>query len=298
MSCTPSADGGARLVLVHGFTQTGRCWGPSPTTSPRDHEVRRGRRARPRRLGRRRGRPRDRRRAASPTPAGPATYVGYSMGGRLVPARRARPPRRWSQRPGAGRRHRRHRGRRRAGRPTSAPTTRLAGHASRRTASRRSSTSGWPSRCSPALPPDARLPGRAADATPPPGWPSSLRAGRHRHPGAAVGPPADARRCRCCVRGRASDDAKFTAARGAAWPTRSAPNATVALVPGAGHAAHLEQPDAFLADRPPLARRARPQRRGTVRAGAVPTEPEDRPARPRRQRRRRAAPGRWRRAPG
>jgi len=30
---------GARLVLVHGFTQTGRCWGPIAPDLERDHEV-------------------------------------------------------------------------------------------------------------------------------------------------------------------------------------------------------------------------------------------------------------------
>ena len=42
------------------------------------------------------------------------------------------------------------------------------------------------------------------------------------------------------------DDAKFAAAP-SGWRTPSAPTPTLALVPGAGHAAHLEHPDAFLA---------------------------------------------------
>jgi 2-succinyl-6-hydroxy-2,4-cyclohexadiene-1-carboxylate synthase len=33
------AGTGSRVVLVHGFTQTGRCWGPIATDLERDHEV-------------------------------------------------------------------------------------------------------------------------------------------------------------------------------------------------------------------------------------------------------------------
>lgn len=33
------AGTGPRVVLVHGFTQTGRCWGPIPADLERDHEV-------------------------------------------------------------------------------------------------------------------------------------------------------------------------------------------------------------------------------------------------------------------
>lgn len=72
---------GHRLVLVHGFTQTARCWGPVATALAEGHEVVRvdapghGRSAE---LG-----------ADLPATAdllaelGPATYLGYSMGGRL-----------------------------------------------------------------------------------------------------------------------------------------------------------------------------------------------------------------------
>jgi 2-succinyl-6-hydroxy-2,4-cyclohexadiene-1-carboxylate synthase len=53
-----------------------------------------------------------------------------------------------------------------------------------------------------------------------------------------------------------ADDAKF-AALAARMVDEIGTNATLALVPGAGHAAHLEQPDAFLAQlRPWLARHA------------------------------------------
>jgi 2-succinyl-6-hydroxy-2,4-cyclohexadiene-1-carboxylate synthase len=74
---------GPRLVLVHGFTQNRNCWGPLAADLERDHEVVRvdapghGRSAGVRadlgegaRLLAERG--------------GPATYVGYSMGGRFV----------------------------------------------------------------------------------------------------------------------------------------------------------------------------------------------------------------------
>lgn len=74
---------GRRLALVHGFTQTGRCWGPIATELGADHEL-----------------------ALVDAPGhggsvdvvadladggrligdavGPATYIGYSMGGRFV----------------------------------------------------------------------------------------------------------------------------------------------------------------------------------------------------------------------
>lgn len=76
------AGAGPRLVLVHGFTQTARCWGPEVADLERDHEVVR---------------------VDAPghggsaevsadlaegahllvATGGPATYVGYSMGARL-----------------------------------------------------------------------------------------------------------------------------------------------------------------------------------------------------------------------
>jgi 2-succinyl-6-hydroxy-2,4-cyclohexadiene-1-carboxylate synthase len=76
-------QGGPRLVLVHGFTQTGRCWSPIDDDLARDHEVvlvdapghggssqvRAGVAGAARLLGR---------------AGGQATYVGYSMGGRLA----------------------------------------------------------------------------------------------------------------------------------------------------------------------------------------------------------------------
>jgi 2-succinyl-6-hydroxy-2,4-cyclohexadiene-1-carboxylate synthase len=73
---------GRRLVLVHGFTQNRNCWGPLAADLERDHEVVRvdapghGRSA-----GVRADLPEGARLLAD---HGPATYVGYSMGSRFV----------------------------------------------------------------------------------------------------------------------------------------------------------------------------------------------------------------------
>ena len=114
--CTPSAGAPDRaLVLLHGFTQTGRCWGPVADALAADHEVvlvdAPGH-----------GRSADvvadlcDRRPAHRRPGGEATYVGYSMGGRFClhlalgqPGAGARPR--------AARRHRRHRRHRPSARP-------------------------------------------------------------------------------------------------------------------------------------------------------------------------------------
>lgn len=77
-------DGGRpRLVLIHGFAQTGRCWGPVADDLARDHEV-----VRIDAPGHGGSAPV---RADLPTTAqllaeagGPAVYVGYSMGGRMA----------------------------------------------------------------------------------------------------------------------------------------------------------------------------------------------------------------------
>jgi 2-succinyl-6-hydroxy-2,4-cyclohexadiene-1-carboxylate synthase len=75
---------GPRVVLVHGFTQNRRCWGPIATDLARDHELvlvdapGHGDSA---------GVEADLRRGAALVGeaggAAPATYLGYSMGGRL-----------------------------------------------------------------------------------------------------------------------------------------------------------------------------------------------------------------------
>lgn len=81
MLAVETEGAGPRLVLVHGFTQTGRCWGSVGDALAEDHEVARvdapghGHSAAVR--------------ADLPTTAdllaglGPATYLGYSMGGRM-----------------------------------------------------------------------------------------------------------------------------------------------------------------------------------------------------------------------
>jgi len=74
---------GPRIVLVHGFAQTSRCWGPMADDLAADHEVVRidapghGRspRAEP---GLREGA------RLMAERGGPATYLGYSMGGRYA----------------------------------------------------------------------------------------------------------------------------------------------------------------------------------------------------------------------
>jgi len=74
---------GPRLVLVHGFTQTGRCWGPVADDLATDHEVVRvdapghGRSAEV--LAGLRGGGR-----LIADQGGEATYLGYSMGGRYL----------------------------------------------------------------------------------------------------------------------------------------------------------------------------------------------------------------------
>jgi 2-succinyl-6-hydroxy-2,4-cyclohexadiene-1-carboxylate synthase len=73
---------GPRLVLVHGFTQTGRCWGPEADDLAGDHEVVRvdapghGRSAEVL-AGLRTGA------SLIGAEGGEATYLGYSMGARL-----------------------------------------------------------------------------------------------------------------------------------------------------------------------------------------------------------------------
>lgn len=75
--------GAARIVLVHGFTQTRRCWGPLAEDLAADHEVCRVDAPGHGRSGHVH--------AGLPDGAalvgevgGPATYLGYSMGGRLL----------------------------------------------------------------------------------------------------------------------------------------------------------------------------------------------------------------------
>ncbi len=74
---------GPRIVLVHGFAQTRRCWGPVAEDLVRDHEVVRidapgHGRSSALYAGLRTGA------RLIADQGGPATYVGYSMGGRFV----------------------------------------------------------------------------------------------------------------------------------------------------------------------------------------------------------------------
>jgi 2-succinyl-6-hydroxy-2,4-cyclohexadiene-1-carboxylate synthase len=74
---------GSRVVLVHGFTQTGRSWGPISADLARDHEVLLV--DAPGHAGSSAIRADLRTGAALLGDAGgPAAYVGYSMGGRLA----------------------------------------------------------------------------------------------------------------------------------------------------------------------------------------------------------------------
>lgn len=80
---TVGVDGADRLVLVHGFTQTGRCWGPFAEDLAKDHEVMLV--DAPGHGGSSTVRA-DLWEGAELVGAtgGGATYVGYSMGGRLA----------------------------------------------------------------------------------------------------------------------------------------------------------------------------------------------------------------------
>ena len=113
------------------------------------------------------------------------------------------------------------------------------------TASRSSSSDGWPSRCSPSLPPDAAgLDDRRRNTVGRPGLQPAP--GRHRHASSRCGISSPS--CRCpCSWWPASTTSKLRRPSEAAWPEAIGRNATFALVPGAGHACHLEQPDEFLA---------------------------------------------------
>ncbi len=106
--------------------------------------------------------------------------------------------------------------------------------------SRSSSTSGWPTRCSPTSAP-MRPGSTSGSATPGPAWPP-----------ACVGPgPGLSSRCggcwtgwRCrCSSSAANGTTKFTAL-GSRMAATIGANATLAVVPGTGHSPHLQDPDA------------------------------------------------------
>ena len=67
---------------------------------------------------------------------------------------------------------------------------------------------------------------------------------RHRRAGAAVGPPRRAGDARAAGGGRAGREVHRARAR--RWRRRSAPTRASRSCAGAGHAAHLERPDAFV----------------------------------------------------
>ena len=217
------------MVLVDAPGHGGSADGPTPTWS----------------TGGRRHRP----------SGGPGTYIGYSMGGRIVPARRpSADPERSSGLVLVGA----------TGGiddPTSGAARRPADERLADRLERRSASSAFLDEWL-AQPLFAGLAaGRAPIATA--AWRNTAAgpglepaAGRHRHPGAAVGPPRPSSTMPVLVLA-GERDAKFAAVGRRGWPRPSAPNADLAVVAGAGHTAHLEQPDAFLAVLPPLARRPR-----------------------------------------
>ena len=171
---------------------------------------------------------------------GDAVYVGYSMGGRLAcslpstsPNGRAAwccwAPPRASSTPANG--------------PPAAPPTRRSPPTSSATASTPSWSGGSPSPCSPGCP---RTPPAwtTADATPSAGLAASLRLAGTGCPGRPVGPPRAARRAGAGAGRRARREVQRH--RAATWPRPSASNARFEAVADAGHAAHLERPEAFL----------------------------------------------------
>ena len=210
-SCTPSATGsGPPIVLVHGFTQTARCWG-AEADRPGRATTRSCRRTRPATAA-----PRDVTadlvtggRPMLAEAGGPATYLGYSMGARFVPPRRPRTTRsvvrglvlvggtagieddERSAPSGTTQ------DLRTAQRIERRRTRRLPRRLARPAAVRR------PAAGSP-------VPGRAAAATPSTGLAASLEHRRHGRAGAVVGRAAGARRCRSSSLAGA-DDAKFAA---------------------------------------------------------------------------------------
>ena len=233
--CTPSASAAARTgwCFVHGFTQTGRSWLPVATGFAARPRGAAGRRTRSRRVGVGADRPPTHGRPARPDGRRRATYVGYSMGGRMclhlaldLPPPRAAAGAACRPRPGiaddaerAARRDRRRRAR---------------GERSRTTASSRSSTAGSPSRCSTGC---TTSPADRADrlrntADGPGDEPAH---GGHGHAGPGVGPPPRTDDARAGARRRPRHQVRRH--RPASSPPAS-PARTSSIVPGAGHAVH------------------------------------------------------------
>lgn len=229
---------GPRLVLVHGFTQTGRCWGTVGAALAEGHEV-----VRVDAPGH--GRSADVR-ADLPATAellaalGPATYLGYSMGGRMCLETALRHPEAVealvlvSATAGIDTEEER------AARRTSdeALATRLESEGVD------AFLDHWLSHpLFAGLPPEGRLDDeRRANTSA--GLASSLRLA-----GAGTQSPSWDRLATLdmpllVVAG--ADDAKFTALAHRLVDSIGA-NATLAVLPGVGHTTHLEAPDAFLA---------------------------------------------------
>lgn len=229
---------GPRLVLVHGFTQTGRCWGPLAADLAADHEVVRvdapghGRSAAVRA---------DLAATADLLAAlGPATYVGYSMGGRVCLETALRLPEAVGALVLVG-----------ATAGIDDPDERAARRTSDEALARRVEAEGvdafldhWLSLpLFAGLPPEGRFDAERRANTAP-GLASSLRLA-----GTGTQEPSWDRLATLTmpvlvVAG--ADDAKFTALAHR-LADAIGDNATLAVVPGAGHTTHLEAPDAFLA---------------------------------------------------
>ena len=111
---------GPRVVLVHGFTQTGRSWGPIAADLAPRPRGRAGRRTGPRRLGGRAGRP-DGGRGAARRGRWPG-HLRRLLDGRPAGAAPGPGPAGPGRRPGAPRRDRRDRGRQPSGPPAAART--------------------------------------------------------------------------------------------------------------------------------------------------------------------------------
>lgn len=229
---------GPRLVLVHGFTQTARCWGPVGAALADGHEVVRVDAPGHGRSGNVQ--------ADLPGTArlladfGPATFLGYSMGGRMCLE--------------TARRH-----------PDAVTALVLVSatagidDADER-AARRASDEALADRLEAegvdafldrwlslplfaGLPPDGRFDAERRTNTAP-GLASSLRLAGTGTQAPSWDRLGDLTMPVLVVAG--AEDAKFTAL-GRRLAESLGDNATLAVVPGAGHTTHLEAPDAFLA---------------------------------------------------
>ncbi len=229
---------GPRLVLVHGFTQTARCWGPLTSDLAGDHEV-----VRVDAPGH--GGSSDLR-ADLPATAdllaafGPATFLGYSMGGRMCLELALRHPEAVEAlvlvSVTAG---------------IDDPDERATRRASDEALAERIEAEGvdafldhWLSLpLFAGLPPEGRFDAerRANTAS---GLAASLRLAGTGTQSPSWGRLAELTMPVLVVAG--ADDAKFTALAQRLGDAIGA-NATLQVVPDAGHTTHLEAPDAFLA---------------------------------------------------